>query len=203
MPHKQSLDDRVARLNQGCCPVHGYSMSQIDEGFATQRGDPFMVVGCSAKGCPVKAKAYDIDGPWELFPECADVLSPGSIAAALAAPPKKIPRVNRAKPIDIWAKTNGKCYWCGVVLDFDTTFCIDHVIPRINGGNHTLQNVAPSCKSCNSAKGTSSIEEFRFRRAMQAFEARTGVKFSLAQLAYLSALGVELNIPPHTFWFEK
>lgn len=31
---------------------------------------------------------------------------------------------------------------------------MDHIVPLVKGGNHTLHNVVPACQSCNSRKGT-------------------------------------------------
>jgi 5-methylcytosine-specific restriction endonuclease McrA len=37
---------------------------------------------------------------------------------------------------------------------------LDHVVPISRGGDHTADNVVPACKSCNSSKGTRSLEVF-------------------------------------------
>jgi 5-methylcytosine-specific restriction endonuclease McrA len=42
------------------------------------------------------------------------------------------------------------CFYCGG--DFDW---LDHYIPIKHGGDHTMTNVRPSCRTCNLAKGDS------------------------------------------------
>lgn len=37
----------------------------------------------------------------------------------------------------------------------------DHVVPRSRGGADTWENCVTSCKACNSAKGSKSVDEFR------------------------------------------
>lgn len=36
----------------------------------------------------------------------------------------------------------------------------DHVIPLSRGGSHTVNNVVPACRSCNSRKFTKDVDEF-------------------------------------------
>ena len=42
------------------------------------------------------------------------------------------------------------CQYCGRQAD---PLTIDHVIPRVNGGAHTWENLVCSCIRCNNAKG--------------------------------------------------
>lgn len=42
-----------------------------------------------------------------------------------------------------------RCAYCGSV---DGPFEIDHVIPRIRGGENVLENVCVSCRFCNRSK---------------------------------------------------
>lgn len=42
-----------------------------------------------------------------------------------------------------------------------TMATVDHIEARILGGDHSLENLVTSCLSCNSVKGTRSVEEFR------------------------------------------
>lgn len=68
--------------------------------------------------------------------------------------------IKKIKP-EVLKKTEGHCYWCGKKLkeSFDTT--IDHLLQLCMGGNNDIQNLVPSCRSCNSAKGCMDEPEFR------------------------------------------
>jgi hypothetical protein len=63
---KQSVKDRRERLSKGCCPTHGLFMPQI-EGWYRFNGKDYTIVGCPRKGCGIRARAYSLDGPWELM----------------------------------------------------------------------------------------------------------------------------------------
>ncbi len=43
-----------------------------------------------------------------------------------------------------------RCAYCGNYTDLEQ----DHITPLSKGGNHTAGNIVPSCRSCNSRKGT-------------------------------------------------
>ena len=73
---KQSTQDRELRLSEGRCPVHGGWMSQI-EPWHESDGVSYTVVGCSRRDCEIRAKAFSIDGPWELMPEYVYLLKQG------------------------------------------------------------------------------------------------------------------------------
>lgn len=49
------------------------------------------------------------------------------------------------------------CAYCG---RNDQTLTQDHVVPLSGGGSHTMANIVPCCKSCNSRKGTQSAEDY-------------------------------------------
>lgn len=49
-----------------------------------------------------------------------------------------------------------RCAYCGVVAPLEQ----EHVIPLTRGGTHTADNVVPSCKPCNSAKGNRTAAEW-------------------------------------------
>ncbi len=63
---KQSVADQAKRLNGGRCPVHGLGMGQVDRYYETDDGQPFTIVGCPRRDCGIRAKAYGLNGPWEL-----------------------------------------------------------------------------------------------------------------------------------------
>lgn len=44
-----------------------------------------------------------------------------------------------------------RCVYCG---EKSKRLTQDHITPLAQGGSHTAQNVVPSCKPCNSKKGT-------------------------------------------------
>lgn len=205
MSRKQSLADRLHRFEQGCCPIHGLFMSQIDGWYYPEDWEPYTVVGCPRRDCEAQAKAHSRNGPWELMSACSYLLDETLPPSALAtvSRPRQETHTPKAKRSDIWARTDGRCYYCGARLDSETSYTIDHIVPQSRGGLHSLENVVPACKSCNSAKGTKFLEEFRFYRAMQRFQERAGVAFTPPQVEYLRSIGVDLDIPVHTFWFER
>lgn len=61
----------------------------------------------------------------------------------------------------VWAKSNGRCWYCGDELNPFTNFSIDHVVPRIAGGSNDPHNLVPCCSSCNSIKRDRPLEDFR------------------------------------------
>ena len=52
------------------------------------------------------------------------------------------------------------CVYCGD----SHKLTMDHLVPISRGGNHTIDNVVPSCKSCNSSKHDRTLDEFFERR---------------------------------------
>lgn len=74
----------------------------------------------------------------------------------------------------ILAKTGGRCFYCGCVLPPDTdnldeygvcyssirNWDVDHLIPVSKGGNGKVENLVPSCKSCNHNKSDKLVDEF-------------------------------------------
>lgn len=52
-----------------------------------------------------------------------------------------------------------ECLYCGCELDADTVV-FDHMHPRALGGAHSIHNLAPSCSSCNYAKGATPMQDW-------------------------------------------
>lgn len=50
----------------------------------------------------------------------------------------------------------GRCFYCSAPAD---TF--DHVVPLVRGGRHTIGNLLPACRSCNSRKRHRMLVEWR------------------------------------------
>ena len=62
----------------------------------------------------------------------------------------------------IYYKTDGRCAYCGKVLDPFHGWHIEHVIPKAQNGTDEESNLVPSCSLCNRKKKDKNIEEFRW-----------------------------------------
>lgn len=60
----------------------------------------------------------------------------------------------------IFAKTGGRCAYCGCELELET-FHVDHVLPIAFGGSDAIENLVPACVYCNTSKRALTLEEFR------------------------------------------
>ena len=77
---------------------------------------------------------------------------------------------------------NGRCAYCGNILTPETFEC-DHIVPFLKGGK-TRNNLFPACSTCNNAKSTKSIEEFRHYLENDVFsipKAKVRKKFNLTE----------------------
>lgn len=74
---KQSTEDRLRRMNDGRCPIHGTAMGQVDGWYYPEGEKPYTIEGCGRRDCHVRVKAYSYDGPRELMPEWAHLLKEG------------------------------------------------------------------------------------------------------------------------------
>lgn len=53
-----------------------------------------------------------------------------------------------------------KCLYCPI----QPAGTVDHLIPVSRGGNHSIGNLVPACRSCNSRKGGRFLMEWRIKR---------------------------------------
>jgi len=101
-------------------------------------------------------------------------------------------------------KTYGNCAYCGD--DVMNTVNIDHIVSRRDGGSDHIENLAASCRKCNSSKGGSTIEQWRYFKRSKLSEALDGTpKFTRTQIEWLYGNGFNVldGVPEHLFWFEK
>lgn len=63
----------------------------------------------------------------------------------------------------IWAKSGGRCWYCGVQTNPFRDFACDHVHPVIDGGTNDPANLVPCCRRCNGQKHAMSLEVYRSR----------------------------------------
>jgi len=69
-----------------------------------------------------------------------------------------VPKEQRVRPFKrsdsprkterIYAKSDGKCHWCGDDLPWDN-WHVDHVLPICDGGTNDEKNLVASCPDCN------------------------------------------------------
>lgn len=62
-------------------------------------------------------------------------------------------------------KTNGRCAYCGSPFRSNRkggiAADIDHIVPRTQNGSDHHSNLILSCRSCNSSKGSKTLNDFR------------------------------------------
>ena len=66
-------------------------------------------------------------------------------------------KIDRKK---VFEKYNGHCAYCGRKIEYKD-MQVDHVKPQRNGGSDNLDNLMPSCRTCNHYKRANSLEAFR------------------------------------------
>ena len=111
----------------------------------------------------------------------------------------------------VLAMTEGRCWYCGKVLDMSFEpplghkvadwFVVDHVTPRSKGGSNDIGNLVAACWSCNSQKCDKNLEQYRLHIAMRA----TGAPyFTAKQLAWLAEQGFVVPTGEGVvFWAEN
>jgi 5-methylcytosine-specific restriction endonuclease McrA len=69
--------------------------------------------------------------------------------------PKQQVKLNRR---NLYARDNNRCQYCG--KHYSTKeLTLDHVVPRVQGGEHTWQNLVCACVKCNAKKGGRTPEQ--------------------------------------------
>ncbi len=71
----------------------------------------------------------------------------------------KKPRFNLKEILDLFEPEHQVCYYCGQPITLENG-ALDHVIPQSRGGADVLQNIVPSCKSCNFLKNDKTEVEY-------------------------------------------
>lgn len=99
----------------------------------------------------------------------------------------------------IYNKFNGHCAYCGIKINL-SDMQADHIKPLHLGGEDTIDNLFPACRSCNKYKHTYTIEKFR-----QALEKQPEVLYR-DNATYRIAVRFGTVIPnkqPIKFYFER
>lgn len=103
------------------------------------------------------------------------------------------PFISQAKKEQIFAKSNGQCFYCGNKAEE-----VEHMHPRFLGGNNDIENLVPSCKWCNKSKRGLPLEVWRVKRSIA-----LGMVFTKEQREFWKSQGVSLPADQHLkFYFE-
>jgi hypothetical protein len=63
------------------------------------------------------------------------------------------------KRTEVFARDGYRCVYCGEVFDADD-LSVDHVQPRMRGGDGSGGNVVTACRGCNTAKGGHRLSQY-------------------------------------------
>jgi 5-methylcytosine-specific restriction endonuclease McrA len=88
----------------------------------------------------------------------ADVIGPAYERLARSA--AGAPCATRAELRALWGRQAGKCGLTGVPIPVGVKPHLDHIVPRVQGGAHTIENLRWVHPMANRAKGGHSDEEF-------------------------------------------
>lgn len=107
------------------------------------------------------AVLYFVDGGHDE----AEVMFGGDILSAAMGPPGR-PSAKEWARQRVWLEQSleGQEPFCLYCRATDLPLAIDHLRPISRGGSNHLSNLAFACKSCNSAKGAKTYQEFMRRR---------------------------------------
>lgn len=61
---------------------------------------------------------------------------------------------------EVYQKYNGHCAYCGKKIEI-AEMQVDHIKAKRNGGTNDIENLNPSCRSCNHYKRAFDLEGYR------------------------------------------
>lgn len=99
----------------------------------------------------------------------------------------------------VYAKYDGHCAYCGKEITIKEME-VDHVIPQRYHGTDDMDNLMPSCHTCNHYKRANSLENFRdwllgelIDRLMKVYIFRVALRYGM----------ITINGWDKKFYFEK
>jgi hypothetical protein len=68
----------------------------------------------------------------------------------------------------IFERDNFKCVYCGrSSIEHGVLLNVDHIIPKVKGGKHSIYNTVTACKECNMDKGNNYIKLEIYERILE------------------------------------
>ena len=99
----------------------------------------------------------------------------------------------------VYAKYDGHCAYCGKEITIKEME-VDHLHPQRNGGTDDMDNLMPSCHTCNHYKRANSLENFRdwllgglIERLMKVYIFRVALDYGM----------ITINSWDNKFYYEK
>lgn len=68
--------------------------------------------------------------------------------------------MKKEKRIEVYNKFQRHCSYCGKKIEYKD-MQVDHILPKRMGGTDDMNNLNPSCRSCNHYKRAYKLEDFR------------------------------------------
>ncbi len=63
-------------------------------------------------------------------------------------------------------RSNGVCFYCTRSFDDTVLFTVDHKLQRYLGGSDDIDNLIAACKTCNAARGSRTVEEYKALKSL-------------------------------------
>lgn len=78
----------------------------------------------------------------------------------------EIDRGSATRRVRIFARDACRCVYCGLVFPADE-LTLDHVQPRLRGGDHSAGNLVTACRACNTQKGSTAAWSYLADRPIE------------------------------------
>lgn len=106
--------------------------------------------------------------------------------------------MNKQIRIKVYEKYQGHCAYCGKIIEYKD-MQVDHIQPKRNGGTNDIDNLNPSCRSCNHYKRAFNLDGYR--KYIQTLDER--IKENYINKVAMNYEIIQLNKFDGKFYFER